>query len=323
MMKNIQVMIVMLSISTAFLFAGKPTAFKLPTTFPKDSIALVNLPKEFTHFSVRDFTMSPNKDEIFFTVESNKNTIATIIQLKKINGQWHMDIAPFSGNYYDLEATFAPDGKTLYFVSNRPLQKDSAIKDFDIWKTEKVNGIWQAPKNLGTIINTAADEFYPSVTNNGTIYFTAQYINSKGKEDIWMSKLENGNYTSPVSVSDSVNSVKYEFNAYVAPDESIIIFTSFGREDDLGGGDLYISKKDAYGNWTKAKNLGSKINSGSLDYCPFISFDKQFFVFTSNRSKLQKSYKNKLSLNSFLREIGQLQNGKGNLYWINALEVFK
>lgn len=308
---------------TTFLFAGKPTTFKLPITFPKDSIRLVNLPKEFSHFSVRDFALSPNKDEIFFTVESNKNTIATIIQLKKINGQWQMAVAPFSGNYYDLEATFAPDGKNLYFVSNRPLQKDSAIKDFDIWRTDKVNGVWQEPKNLGAVINTGADEFYPSVTNNGTIYFTAQYKNSKGKEDIWMSKLENGNYTSPVSVSDSVNSEKYEFNASVAPDESYIIFTSFGREDDFGGGDLYISKKDANGNWTKAKNLGAKINSTSLDYCPFISFDKQFFVFTSNSSKLQKSYKNKMSIDSLLKEFGQLQNGKGNLYWIKADEVLK
>jgi len=102
-------------------------------------------------------------------------------------------VAPFSGNYYDLEATFAPDGKTLYFVSNRPLLKDSTLKDFDIWKTEKINGIWQAPKNLGNIINTEADEFYPSVTKNGTIYFTAQYKHSKGKEDIWMSRLVNGN----------------------------------------------------------------------------------------------------------------------------------
>ncbi|MFN8296569.1 MAG: hypothetical protein U0T69_10260 [Chitinophagales bacterium] len=317
-------MIVMLvSISTTFLFAGKPTTFKLPITFPKDSIRLVNLPREFSHFSVRDFALSPNKDEIFFTVESNKNTIASIIQLKKINGQWQMDVAPFSGNYYDLEATFAPDGKTLYFVSNRPLQKDSAIKDFDIWRTEKANGVWQEPKNLGAVINTEADEFYPSVANNGTIYFTAQYKNSKGKEDIWMSKLENGNYTSPVSVSDSVNSEKYEFNAFVAPDESYIIFTSFGREDDFGGGDLYISKKDVNGNWTKAKNLGARINSTSLDYCPFISFDKQFFVFTSNSSKLQKSYKNKMSIDYLLKEFGQLQNGKGNLYWIKADEVLK
>ena len=304
-------------------FAGKPTTFKLPVAVSKDSITLINLPKEFAHLSVRDFALSPNNDEIFFTVESNKNTIAMIMQLVKKNGQWQMNIAPFSGNYYDLEATFAPDGKSLYFVSNRPLQKDSAIKDFDIWKTEKVNGVWQSPKNLGNIINTEADEFYPAIANNGTIYFTAQYKNAKGKEDIWVSKLVNGNYTKPESISDSVNSEKFEFNAYVSPDESVVIFTSCGRADDLGGCDLYISKKDANGNWQAAKNLGPTINSNKLDYCPFISFDKHFFVFTSNRTKVKDNYKKQLSLDSFLKEIGQLQNGKGNIYWIDANEVLK
>ncbi|HUM52546.1 MAG TPA: hypothetical protein PK431_12055 [Chitinophagales bacterium] len=323
MKKNIKWLVCLLLISASFCFAAKRTTFKLPITFPKDSIALINLPAAFVHFSVRDFTLSPNNDEIFFTIESNKNTIASIIQLVKMNGQWQMNIAPFSGNYYDLEASFAPDGKTLYFVSNRPLQKDSAVKDFDIWKTEKVNGIWQAPKNLGNVINTDADEFYPSVSNNGTIYFTAQYKNSKGKEDIWMSKLVDGQYTLPESLSDSVNSKTYEFNAYVSPDESFIVFTSCSRADDLGGCDLYISKKDAAGNWTTAKNLGPNINSNKLDYCPFISFDKQFFVFTSSRTKVKENYKKQLNIDEFLKEVGQLQNGKGNLYWIDAKEILK
>jgi len=115
----------------------------------------------------------------------------------------------------------------------------------------------------------------------------------------------------------------YEFNAFVTPNDSIIVFTSCGREDDIGGCDLYISKKDENGNWSKAKNLGNKINSTSLDYCPFISFDKKFFVFTSNKSKLQKSYQKKLNINTFLNEMGQLQNGKGNLYWIDAKEILQ
>ncbi len=309
--------------SSLFCFGQKPTPFTIPAIAPKDSIKLLKLPKEFAHVAVRDFTLSPTKDEVFFTVESSKNTIASIIRMVKKNNQWQMEIAPFSGKYYDLEASFAPDGKSLYFVSNRPLQKDSAIKDYDIWKTEKINGVWQAPVNLGKTINTDADEFYPAVANNGNIYYTAEYKNSKGKEDIWMSKLVNGKYTTLESLSDSVNSSTYEFNAYVSPDESIVIFTSCGRSDDMGGCDLYISKKDANGNWTAAKNLGPKINSPYLDFCPFVSFDKKFFAFTSNRTHVQKSYKQTLTLDNFLKEIGQLQNGKGNIYWIDAKEVLK
>lgn len=305
------------------VYAGKPSNFKLPLVVSKDSVEIVRLPKDFDHLSVRDFTISPKNDEILFTAESNKNTIATIMHMIKKNGKWYLDVAPFSGNFYDLEATFTPDGNSLFFASNRPLDSDSTIKDFDIWKTDKINGVWQTPKNLGNVINTEADEFYPAITNSGTLYFTAQYKHSKGKEDIWMSKYVNGNYTTPESISDSVNTALYEFNAFVSPNDSIIIFTSCGRSDDLGGCDLYISKKEANGIWSKAKNLGSKINSDKLDYCPYISFDNKFFVFTSNRTKLQKSYKQKLNIDTFLKEMQQVQNGKGNLYWINADEVLK
>ncbi len=323
MEKNIQSLVLLLCASTFFCFGKKPHAFSIPAIAPRDSCTLFMLPKELQQFSVRDFALSPKQDELFITVESSKNIFSSILRLTKTKQKWNVEIAPFSGKYADIEPTFSPDGNTLYFVSNRPFQKDSAIKDFDIWKTKKINGIWSEPENLGAPINTEANEFYPAITQNGKLYFTAAYKNAIGKEDIWMSTLENGKYTIPEFLPEAVNSKLYEFNAFVSPDDSYIIYTSFGREDDLGAGDLYISKKDIKGDWLPAKNLGTKINSKGLDYCPFVSFDKKHFFFTSDRNNIQKSYKTILNLDTFLKEIGQLQNGKGNLYWIDASEVLK
>ncbi|MCC6584504.1 MAG: PD40 domain-containing protein [Chitinophagales bacterium] len=313
-----------LFLGSLFCFGKKPSPFSIPGLAPKDSAVLLMLPKEIQPFSVRDFALSPKQDELFITVESNKNVFSSILHLTKDGKKWKVELASFSGKYSDIEPTFTPDGNTLYFVSNRPLQKDSAVKDFDIWKTEKIKGVWSEPENLGAPINTDANEFYPAVTTNGKLYFTAAYKEKAvGKEDIWVSSLENGKYTQPLVLPETVNSRFYEFNAFVSPDDSYIIFTSFGREDDLGGGDLYISKKDAKGDWLPAKNLGENINSKGLDYCPFVSFDKKYFFFTSDRNSIQKSYKTKLSLDTFLKEIGQLQNGKGNIYWIDADEVLR
>ena len=304
-------------------FGKKNLDFLFPDIVPRDSCTLFILPSAFNRFSVRDFALSPNKDELFFTVEGNKNTFSSIIRMTKNKGKWDMALAPFCGNHSDIEPSFSADGNSLYFVSNRPITKDGDLKDYDIWRVKKINGIWSFPENMGEPVNTSANEFYPAIATNGNIYYTASYKNSKGKEDIYESKLVNGKYTTAESLSDSVNSLLYEFNAFVAPDESYIIFTSFGRTDDMGGGDLYISKKDNNGNWMKAKNLGEKINSPFLDYCPSVSLDKKFFVFTSDRTNTQKSYTKKLTVDTFLKEIGQLQNGKGNLYWIDADEVLK
>ena len=324
MKKYILTPLFFICVSTLFCYGKKPSSFSISTQAPKDSAVLLMLPKEIQQFSVRDFALSPKQDELFITVESNKNIFSSILQLTKTGKKWKVELAPFSGTYGDIEPTFSPDGNTLYFASNRPLQKDSAVKDFDIWKTEKQNGIWSEPVNLGAPINTDANEFYPAVTQNGKLYFTATYKEKAiGKEDIWMSRLENGIYSTPIALPETVNSILYEFNAFVSPDDSYIIFTSYGREDDLGGGDLYISKKDAKGEWLPTKNLGTKINSKGLDYCPFVSFDKKSFFFTSDRNKLQKSYQHRLNLEGFLKEIGQLQNGKGNIYQIDADEVLK
>jgi hypothetical protein len=202
------------------------------------------------------------------------------------------------------------------------LQKGGEAKDFDIWNVRKSNGKWSEPQNLGAPVNTNINEFYPSVTSNGDIYYTAAYKSAKGKEDIFMSRFENGKYADPVSL-DSVNTPLYEFNAFVAPDASYIIFTSFGRNDDTGGGDLYISRKNGNGNWGSAKNLGPKINSPALDYCPAVSPDQSFFVFTSDRTAIRKTYRQPLTLEQFVQELSRQQNGKGNLYWIDAKEILK
>jgi hypothetical protein len=202
----------------------------------------------------------------------------------------------------------------------------SEIKDFDIWVVKKENGVWGEAKNIGLPVNTAADEFYPSATKNGNLYFTAAYANAPGKEDIWLAKWENERYNTPVPMYTAINSKMYEFNAFVSPDEDLIIFTSYGRKDDKGRGDLYMSVKDGLGKWQPAKNLDF-LNSPKLDYCPFISFDKKIMFFTSERISIKNSYPDKpAKVDDLVRSFKGTQNGGGDIYWISfdkVLEMFK
>ncbi|HMS66747.1 MAG TPA: exo-alpha-sialidase [Saprospiraceae bacterium] len=272
----------------------------------------------------RDFALSPKGDELFYTLQSPGGKFQTIIhRIKEENGLWsEPQLASFAGHFSDLEPTFAPDGKRLYFVSNRPTS-GKEIKDFDIWYVEKADGIWKNPINLGAPINTAADEFYPSITNSGNIYFTAAYNNSISKEDIFVSMFENGKYQTPIALDSALNSKLYEFNAFVSPDEDYIIFTSYGRADDMGRGDLYMSLKGEDGKWQQAKNL-QNLNSDKLDYCPFVSFDRSAFYFTSERSNLQSSYIDKaVTLTQLLENYNGAQNGGGDIYWLSFEEVHR
>ena len=233
----------------------------------------------------RDFTISPAGDELFFTTQRPKFMASTIMRATKINGVWGKpEAAPFSGTYLDLEATLSADGKTLYFSSNRPLADGQPKKDFDIWKvTKTATGQWGTPENLGPVVNSAKNEFYPSVAKNGNLYFTLKADFGKGGEDIVMCKYTPKGYEAPVSLPEGLDTKFDEFNAFVDPDEQFILFSSYGRADDMGGGDLYVARKDAAGNWQPAKQLPAGINSASLDYSPYVTPDKKYLIFTSNR----------------------------------------
>lgn len=266
--------------------------------------------------NVRDFTISANEDEAYFTALSPSGELSFIIRLQKEGNDWLTDIATFSGKYTDLEPFLSPDGLRLFFASNRPKTPGGTTGDIDIWYVERktTNSPWSEAINAGPTVNTNDSEFYPAVTNSGNLYFTCSKKGSTSKDDIYLSKWNGMNYENPVSLSSGINSDGYEFNAYVSPDESFIIFSGFGRPDGLGQGDLYISKKETDGTWGKAKNLGLSVNSNKLDYCPFVNIKTSTLYFTSKRSKVSLKNGGFESSSSFLKEINQYENGLSRIY---------
>jgi dipeptidyl aminopeptidase/acylaminoacyl peptidase len=306
---------------TFFLFLSLIFSVTLLSQGPPENALDFFLP-DFSdqQISVRDFALSPDGQEVYFSVESTKKNISFIVLSKKTKTGWTpVEVVSFSGQYRDIEPSFSPDGKALYFASNRPLDNlTAAPKDYDIWKVErkKNSSKWSAPINMAAPVNSEKDEFFPSVTNAKNLYFTATLETTKGREDIYVCEYTNGKYETPKPLSDSINTKAYEFNAWVAPDESVIIFSSFGRADGNGGGDLYFSIKNKSGEWTSAKHFGSPINSDKLDYCPFFDVKNKLLYFTSERTAVRKHYSKKLSFDEFNAEITQTENGLGRIYRI-------
>ena len=277
------------------------------------------LPEIFSRFpNVRDIAISSEGDEIYFSVQSYQDEISVISYIKKINGTWSKPrIAGFSGKYFDIEPFLSADGLKLFFSSNRPLEmSDNKPKDFDIWYVhrENKNSEWSHPINVGAPINSEENEFYSSIANNNNFYFTCDQRGTKGKDDIFFSQWRNGTYSEPISLSDSINSNGYEFNAFISPDEAYIIFTAYQREDGFGSGDLYISYKNSDGLWTKAKNLGAGINSAEMDYCPFVDTKTNTLYFTSKRTSVNDSDKDFSSIAEILDEINKYDNGLSRIY---------
>jgi hypothetical protein len=91
-------------------------------------------------------------------------------------------------------------------------------------------------------VNTDGDELYPSVASDGTLYFSScGRPDSRGWCDLYRSRWSDDRYREPENLGDSVNTPASETDAYVAPDQSYLVFAAYGRPDAVGDGDLYVS----------------------------------------------------------------------------------
>ncbi|MGN8069709.1 hypothetical protein [Mucilaginibacter sp. 22184] len=302
------------------LIAGKTIA---QVTYP-DAALPTDTPSIFAKgllsdgLSNRDFTISPKGDEIFFTLEQPRIVGSVILHLVKKNNQWGKpEVASFSGRDNDHEAAFSPDGQWIYFSSDRPLLDTGARKDFDIWRVKRTgNGTWGKPENLGPGVNTAKNEFYPSITRSGNLYITVEADYGKGDEDIVLFKATPTGYSKPESLPEDINTKYDEFNAFVDPDEQFILLSSYGRPDDMGRGDMYISQKDKAGNWLPVKRLPVPINTTTLDYCPFVTWDKKYLLFTSKRLNPQMLNKSGKTYEQIKVQLNESGNGSDDIYWV-------
>lgn len=172
--------------------------------------------------------------------------------------------------------------------------------------------------NLGAPINSNENEFYPSIATSGNLTFTSDGKGSKGKDDIFISKLIDGKYQAPQNLSDSVNSTGYEFNSMIAPDESWLLFTCYTREGGYGSGDSYICNNSENEQWTAPVNLGKEINSTHMDYCPFVNMKTGVLYFTSKRTSVKNYFETAQSLDKLLDEMQKYDSGLSRLYHIKA-----
>ena len=99
---------------------------------------------------------------------------------------------------------------------------------------------WGAPRNLGAPVNSDGDEWYPTVATDGTLYFGSDRTGGQGNTDIWRTRFSGGHYADAENLGSPVNSQRDEFEPYIAPDQSFLIFMAENR-DGRGDTDLYVS----------------------------------------------------------------------------------
>ncbi|MFC2156056.1 hypothetical protein ACFLRB_06175 [Acidobacteriota bacterium] len=185
---------------------------------------------------------SPNGKELFFGLWEESPFIV-ILFTKEINNQWTPpQVAPFSGQYCDLKFNISPEGDKLLFTSKRPFNASKKPSEsWHIWMVEKIKTGWGKPIIPGANINSKWSEMYPSISENGNLYYFSDHGPIERGCDIYLSRFIKNYYTKPEKLGISINTEYNERDPFIAPDESYILFCCRDRKDGSGANDLYIS----------------------------------------------------------------------------------
>lgn len=261
----------------------------------------------------------PGGKEVIYSVGVGEMKWAMLI-IKEEDGAWSKPkIAPFSGKYGGVDPFVSFDGNRLYFCSNRPHNTgEEAREDYDIWYVDRTETGWSEPVNMGAPVNTDAQEFYPSFTQEGTMYVQSRREGGIGESDIYRLALEDGQYVTAECLPEPVNSPGFEGDAFIAPDESYIIVSTFRPEKNIGrSADLYISFRTEDSSWSELINMGERVNGTGGENCQILSPCGKYLFYTSRRYKDRKTTPF-MTYDDIWTAWTEPQNGLGDIYWIDA-----
>lgn len=192
---------------------------------------------------------------------------------------------PFPFNYADdmLDYTAGPDGKTLVFMTSRPVDENDPGGTHRLWTVEWTGDGWGEP-----VLLPAPEKIeglgsgYPALAADKTLYFISDPRNGATEGGIFRCRMENGRYLPAELVEHPVNTPYIDFDPTVAPDHSYLVFAS-NRPGGFGLYDHYVVFRKPDGDWSTAFNLGSGFNTEYSEACPNVTPDGALFIFASAR----------------------------------------
>jgi len=267
-----------------------------------------------------DFFMafSPDQRRVLFCRANDDFTSYQIYEARRDErGLWRAPTMPkFDGAWSNADPHIAPDGRTVFFISNRPAPgKAEPESTLDIWFARLgQDGEWGDAEPVGAPVSMPGDEWSPSIAANGSLYFGADRPGGLGHNDIWMARRVGDHYDAPVNLGETINTPAGEVEPWIAPDESYLIFSGRGRKDGIGGFDLYLSRRNQ-GAWGPPRLIGHGVNTPQLDFNQSVSPDGKYLYFSSTRPYTGPQPRRVDSAASDSALIG-IGNGKGDIYRI-------
>jgi Tol biopolymer transport system component len=201
---------------------------------------------------------APDGSTVYWSAYDDSGTYTNA--LRRVNGYWNslsrMELIEGIDSY--SEPYITNDGRHLFFITTAPIDADSPLKE-NIWVAERDGDSWVNAQPLPAIINDLHIHWSFSVSDAGDLYFAA---GEDGFNDLYVSRLAAGRYTTPQKLAAPVNTDEYELTPAIAPDGSYLLFS---RMPTLSGTPrLYITYALPGGLWSapvRIENTGYAVGA--------------------------------------------------------------
>ncbi len=184
---------------------------------------------------------------------------------------------------------FAPfltaDESKMFFTARKDNTTGNEIDENDyeyfedIYVTEKENGKWSTPINLGYPVNTYTHDGAGGLSSDGQRLFV--YRGDVKGGDLFESKLNGFEWTEPVSLGKQINTKHHESSVCLSGDQKTLYFVSDRPDLSYGGRDIFLSHLDKHGKWGTPENLGPVINTIYNEDGIFLAVDDKTLFFSS------------------------------------------
>ena len=234
--------------------------------------------------AVNEFLTNPDLNEPSRKAgEYRKRSFEFAVQYDKDHPTKNYVFAPRNAgdsiNSADLEyyPSVTIDDKILVFTRR--------VKGYneDFFVSARNDSLWSKAKGIDGDINSNFNEGAQNISQDGEwlVFTGCNFPEGMGSCDLFFSSLTKRGWSTPENLGEPVNSEFWESSPCLSPDKRELYFSS-NRPGGYGGKDIYVSKRMPNGRWSEPENLGSKINTGGDESCPFIHADNQTMYFTSN-----------------------------------------
>jgi len=194
---------------------------------------------------------------------------------------WSVPVeVPFSDpRYKDSDPWLTPDGRMLYFVSDRPVAGETPNSSLDIWRVTVEARRFGTPEHLAAV-SSEGDELGPEL-HEGWLYFNSSRKSGPAKLSIYQARVKGNGFDMPVALPAPFNDGDIQGDMTVSPDGRVAVFWS--RRDDSDELDLFAACRRPTA-WSRAVRLPAPINGRGMDFTPAFSADGSTLYFASLRA---------------------------------------